>query len=1025
MRLINLLLLTFGLFVLAGCGGGGGDSLPSSRPASTVSGNAVDALIVGAEIKIFNFAGGIKAELLGSTITDSSGFYTLELVSPDSPVLIELNGGSYIEESSGASVQLNNNETLRAVTFYESGKKLNVMVTPWTNLAAGLAQYKIENGRNVNNAITEASTAISNLLGLDILTTKPLNVTDIKNATFALTDNLLYGFIGAGLSQYMKDVSEQNFTAPHSIYSSVYFSQVAYSDIRYDGLLNGIGLNKTRLAFGTVLLGPNSYRSKLGQGMVVVASSSVNKTALTVSDILTSANTIASSGHAIFDGVTPSPLDSTPPIISTLVPENSWKASSFTYSVNVSDFTGLKSVEFFVNGSSVGFASDLNSPSILINSSNYSDGAHLIGVKAIDNLNNEKYSEYALNFNNSGPIVNLTSASITNRSAYSAQGTWSTASGQMKSIVVNGVSAQVNADGTWLASIALTAGNNTLTINAEDDVANLFTSSLSVAYDPVPPTFSVAFSSANYSLSDGTSFVDTLSNATALTFPLFITTDKVRLNGIAPIASELILNSFPYIVFTASDPLVNNINTSANNLKVELQYLQNSILIKDWAVLPTSSDYVIPLTEEFLGADWHYASRNTTHTVKMKVTDDAGNSTIYSFFFLADVYIKPESLLSVSISDEATNYFNISSFNNRVTFGGGTGIAVNKYTFNNTTGSDIYAQISVPNASGMVQTVETGQTEDYVNLVTSTHWKLDTFRCDNQGDLFMVSTGCVAFNPGPTHYFDWNSTTYLVNYIKVPPAIGGTYTWRQCLDCTENIRPPAPLTNTALVAKVSDIGPIVPTASSWVQYDPDNIYGLFDNIPSSPNPLRYSWQRDYSVGSDVPFDINNPPSWWSIPAGFGFNNYSSSSSGVNFQSNGALQQRHTYSYVQAPGYPQQNFASFVVNGTILENSLVVKTLGGSLIVSQNGYYKIPAGITVTVERSVDLPAITFYNDVSVASRSTFSSYTKKFYDKSLSFNIARELDVVMVHSNSYAGTVNKLANTVTRGTGIRNYFVSR
>src|SRR3569833_1964209 len=125
--------------ILVACGGGSGD-LPPVRPSSVVYGNAVDAEIQNGQVTMYAFGRSGKGERLGGGVTDARGFYSLELRAPSQPVLIEVSGGRYTEEASGVAVDVGEGQVLRAVAHYVSGQPLSLMVTPLTQLAAGLTR---------------------------------------------------------------------------------------------------------------------------------------------------------------------------------------------------------------------------------------------------------------------------------------------------------------------------------------------------------------------------------------------------------------------------------------------------------------------------------------------------------------------------------------------------------------------------------------------------------------------------------------------------------------------------------------------------------------------------------------------------------------------------------------------------------------------------------------------------------------------------------------------------------------------
>jgi len=51
------------LFILNGCGSG--SSVPTERPAKSISGNAVDAVITNGVIRAYAWDNGVQGELLG------------------------------------------------------------------------------------------------------------------------------------------------------------------------------------------------------------------------------------------------------------------------------------------------------------------------------------------------------------------------------------------------------------------------------------------------------------------------------------------------------------------------------------------------------------------------------------------------------------------------------------------------------------------------------------------------------------------------------------------------------------------------------------------------------------------------------------------------------------------------------------------------------------------------------------------------------------------------------------------------
>ncbi len=105
--------------------GSSGDVVAVPAPLTTSSaattpnliGNAVDAPLTGATVNFYQLnADGSQGALLGTTITDSKGGYSVVLTAvPTAPILAVATGGSYIDEASGLAVNLAATDALTAV----------------------------------------------------------------------------------------------------------------------------------------------------------------------------------------------------------------------------------------------------------------------------------------------------------------------------------------------------------------------------------------------------------------------------------------------------------------------------------------------------------------------------------------------------------------------------------------------------------------------------------------------------------------------------------------------------------------------------------------------------------------------------------------------------------------------------------------------------------------------------------------------------------------------------------------------
>ena len=106
----------------------------------------------------------------------------------------------------------------------------------------------------------------------------------------------------------------------------------------------------------------------------------------------------------------------------------------------------------------------------------------------------------------------------------------------------------------------------------------------------------------------------------------------------------------------------------------------------------------------------------------------------------------------------------------------------------------------------------------------------------------------------------------------------------------------------------------------------------------------------------------------------------------------------------------------LVNTTVInQNSDILPTV--------NGYYKVAPGTTVTIKKRVRTPSFSVYNDASVANLGSFSSYTQKRYDKSLTRTINRPISVERRMGSASAPI--GISKSQTIGSGSKTHTLSR
>lgn len=419
-----LLLLIALVFTACGGGGTGGGGNPSGLniPVGTVSGVTFDGLISKADVCIYDFVTGTKGPLLAKSVSDSVGHYSISLQVESRPILIEITGGSYVEEA-GATYQIVLNSAkhkLTALSNYTAGATATAAITTFTHMAAGLAAYEISQGKAIAAAIDDANGRVSTLAGgFNILTTMPAQITDPLNKNSALTNELKYGFLGAAISMWTNNHAPAPF-AHVTPYTSIDFAQLLYLDVSADGLLDGKGLDNAgksvALSFdGTTPLSVDVYRFGIGAGLVQVAASASNQTSITTAQVSTFATSYIEKTDAMFNGVAPTVFVA--PTVTIAAPAaNSIVNGLLNIAAATNSTVGLAKVELLVGTVLKATATNLTAPTFQIDTTLYGDGPLTFNVVATDLTGKVTTSSVSITINNTKPAVSIT-APVANSTA--------------------------------------------------------------------------------------------------------------------------------------------------------------------------------------------------------------------------------------------------------------------------------------------------------------------------------------------------------------------------------------------------------------------------------------------------------------------------------------------------------------------------------------------------------------------------------------------------------------------------------
>ncbi|SNB44959.1 hypothetical protein [Geobacter sp. DSM 9736] len=215
-RFLLSVIISLSLATIFGCGGGGSSGGPS---ATVVSGTAAKGPINGGTVNIYAVRSGAvdRSAPLGTfTPTPASGVYSVNIGSYTGPVLIEVTGGSYTDEATGAQLDISA-VPLRAFVGSASGN-VSASVTALTEIAA---KRVVDSGAPITpSLITSTNSDVGATFGVaDIIGTQPVDAA-AAGASGASQPQQEYGMALAALSKYMQQntrtlgQSVADFTAP-------------------------------------------------------------------------------------------------------------------------------------------------------------------------------------------------------------------------------------------------------------------------------------------------------------------------------------------------------------------------------------------------------------------------------------------------------------------------------------------------------------------------------------------------------------------------------------------------------------------------------------------------------------------------------------------------------------------------------------------------------------------------------------------------------------------------------------------
>ena len=274
----NVFLVLFLMFICTACSE---DTNEKPSEAVTIDGTVAMGEIQSGTLKVYDYSQCTKGGALAQTTLNQSNNFSLTTGARDSdtPLLFELSNYQYKEQWSDEIVDAADNK-LYAVAVLTSGERsINVTLSFWTMLAAGYAEENcMSSTPDAVNNVKEANQIFSDVLDADILEDTPIYFPTLESPPFNVREltNARYGIANMAVASYTYDLDVRNGESTHHVsFNTAMFAQFAYSDIVFEGFLDGVNQDGS-MELGTLAVNADTYRTAIPNHMDAIINSLTN-----------------------------------------------------------------------------------------------------------------------------------------------------------------------------------------------------------------------------------------------------------------------------------------------------------------------------------------------------------------------------------------------------------------------------------------------------------------------------------------------------------------------------------------------------------------------------------------------------------------------------------------------------------------------------------------------------------------------------------------------------------------------------
>jgi hypothetical protein len=277
---------------LPGAGGG-------TTPHGTISGTAFMGAMSSGTVSAYAVANGTMGPSIGTATVDASGKFTMPLGAYAGTVMLQMTGGSFADEATGTPMTMQAGDVMTSCvpSFAAGSTTTGVQVTPLTSMAQAMA-LGMSGGMTAANAGASNTAVGAYFMAGDILMTSPMDPATVGSGTGASQAQRNHGMSIAAMSQYAKTVG---MTVSSSGMVSAMMNDAS------DGTMNGM-MGSTSISMGGMgggmmgggtMMQANAGTTGLSTAMGTFVGSTMNRSGVTVADMQTLMNKLATSTGAI------------------------------------------------------------------------------------------------------------------------------------------------------------------------------------------------------------------------------------------------------------------------------------------------------------------------------------------------------------------------------------------------------------------------------------------------------------------------------------------------------------------------------------------------------------------------------------------------------------------------------------------------------------------------------------------------------------------------------------------------------